>query len=170
MSLEEALDRNTAALLTVAGNQERLLAGQQAAIDKIEGTKAGKAATPPKDKTPAATPQPTAAVVVAGVVSDEMLKNAAVGWMSASTKGKAEAEAKVIKGEAAKFLGEILAHFGCGGKLTGAESKLDDEQRKQAKFFIERKAAGLTVDFSADYDFDGDVKQGAAAESDDPLG
>lgn len=172
MSLEAALADNTAsnkgltaALLTVAANQEKLLAGQAAAIEKIEGGKAGKTpATPKKTETVKPTP-------AANVVTDEALKNAAVAWMNASTKGKSDADAKAIKGDAAKFLGDILTFFGCGGKLTGAESKLDDDQRKQAKFFIERKAAGLPVDFSADYDLDGDVKQGAAAEAEeDPLG
>lgn len=181
MSLELALAENTAvnAALTevlkqVVGNQERLLAGQIAAIDKIDGVKsggrAGKKETPaPVAETPVAPPTvaetpaaPAAPAAPAPVVTDDQIKAAAHAWMT----DKSEADRLA----AAKFLGEIMTSFGVGGKLTGPESKLDDEQRRQALFFIQRKAAGLEVNFSADYDFTGDPTQGAAAAGDDLLG
>jgi len=178
MSLEAALAENTAALQAlaavqtrVADNQERLLVGQQAAIDKIEAGKGATAAerkpraAAAKDTAPAAA-EPAAAVEPAApaerVVADDDIKAAALKWMDGKSKEEKEA--------AAKFLGEILAYFGTGGKLTGPDSKLDADQRKQTLFFIQRKAAGLEVNFSADYDFDGPTDQGVEAAAEDPLG
>lgn len=168
MSLEKALQEHAVALAAhgailtrVADNQDRLIAGQTAAIERIDAGKGGKAATAPKaDKTPPATK--TVEPAVATGVTDEQVKAAAVAWMGDKSKEQ--------RAEASKFLGEMITHFGVGGKLTGPESKLDADQRKQAKFYIERKAAGLPVDLNAEYDFDGDVKQGAAAVEEDPLG
>lgn len=169
MSLEAAIADLTSATKENTAILQQVLAGQKAALDKIDavkggGTKGGKPA-------PAATPPAKSAPKV---VTDEQVKAAAQAWMAAATKGKSEADTKTVKSECAAFLASIIAHFGVGGKLTGPESKLDDDQRKQAKFFIERKAAGQKVDFSADYDFDGDPKQGAAAAEpeaeEDPLG
>lgn len=173
MSLEEALNKNTAALERVAANQEKLIAGQQAAIEKIDAGKGGKppAATKAADKTTTKeTGKPAAKTV-----SDEDVKNAAVAYMTAVTSGMSAEDAKAKKnGECKQVLSAILEHFGVGGKLTGPESKLDADQRKQAKFYLDRKAAGLKVDLNADYDFDGDPKQGAdapaAEEENDPLG
>jgi hypothetical protein len=164
MSLEQALADNTAALkahtavmTTVAANQDRLLVGQQAAIDKIEGGGKGGKGKPAETKETKTDKKNTATET-----ADADVKKTAVAWM----EGKDDAAKKA----AGAFLADMLAHFGCGGKLTGPESKLNAEQRKQAKFYIERKAAGLPVDFNAEYDFDGDPKQGAAAAEEDPLG
>jgi hypothetical protein len=162
-----ALEANTAAKNRNNDLLERVVAGQALAIEKIEPAKTAKS-TKTKD-TPAAgaapTPEPEKAVetiteAADTVVSDADVKAAAVAWM--------DGKSKEDRLEASKKLTAALAFFGVGGKLTGEESKLDDDQRKQAKFFIERWAAGLTVDFNTDYDFDGEPTQDAGGE--DPLG
>ena len=99
------------------------------------------------------------------------MKAAALVWLAKiDPAGAADPKKidKVIRGAAAEKMNGILEHFGLTGKLTGAESKLDAEQNKRAKFFIERWTAGLEVDFTADYDFDGDPTQ--EVEDADPLG
>lgn len=176
MSIEALIERHIEALEKNTATLERVIAGQQAALDKIEAPKTPRttkktepapaaaetpAAAPAADPAPAATETAATTAPAADVVTDEQLKAAALKWMD----GKPQ-EARL---EAAKKMNDILAYFGVGGKLTGPESKLDDDQRKQAKFFIERWAAGLTVDFSAEYDFDGDPTQGGAVDE-DPLG
>lgn len=191
MSIEERLAENTAAINRNSDLLERVVAGQAAAIEKIEGAKpsrtkpaaAAPAATPaaepaqtPAAAEPAATPaaaaaEPTPAAAAAPAiveVSDDDVKAAALAWMA---KVDPTGTDMAKKTECAQKLTEIVAYFGLDGKLTGPQSKLDAEQRQQALFFINRWAAGLTVDFSADYDFDGDPTQGAApAAAEDPLG
>jgi len=172
MSLEAALLENTKALTALVGimtqtqaNQERLLAGQQAAIDKIEGAKASGRATP-KDKTvdkpsetktETKTEPKTETKAKTGTVTDDMVKAAAAAW----TNGKTTEEKKALFTK----VNEMLDFFGlAGSKITGPESKLDDEQRKQTLFFIKRWSEGLEVNFSADYDFDGDPCQEVAGD------
>lgn len=165
---------------------ERVVAGQAAAIEKIEAPKTPRKKAEPAAATeqqaadqapPAAeTTQAAAAEQQAPVeteVTDEDVKNAALAWMAKEDPAGAADPSKkdaAKRGECAKKLMEIVASFGLGGKLTGPESQLDAEQRKQALFFIRRWSAGLEVNFSADYDFDGDPTQGAAAAEEDPLG
>lgn len=174
MSLEAALAANTEALTAhtevmkaVVANQERLLAGQQAAIEKIEAPKATRARTKdePSKETKAEPVKETKVepVKAAADTTDDDIKAAAAAWTNGASQ-----EARM---DAACKMKSVLEHFGVGGKLTGPESKLDADMRKQTVFFIKRWAAGLPVDFNADYDFDGDPKQGAAeAASDDLLG
>lgn len=171
MSLEAALAEHTAALKENNVLLTQVVAGQKAALEKIGEGKAGTNRAP-KDK-PAAPPaagaeQPKteSTATNAAAITDDDLKATAAAWMA----GKPAEERKA----AAEKIFEMLEWMGFTrkDKLTGPESKLTDEQRKQAKFFIQRWAAGATVDFNTDYDFDGDPAQGAAAaEPDaDPFG
>lgn len=183
----DALGAHTAALAANTAILERVVAGQQAALEKIDsGRPATPRAAPKKDAAPAATTAQAAAAtetapvaaatstpaasittteptVAASVVTDADLKSAATAWMD----GKSQDE----RLDAVKKLNSVLEHFGlAGSKITGPDSKLDDDQRKQARFFVRRWAAGLEVNFSADYDFDGEPTQGAPTEANDPLG
>lgn len=172
MSLETHLAENTAAakeltaaLTRVAENQERLIAGQEKAIEKIEAGKGAASRTTKKAESAPekSTPEPAAEKKAAEEtgVTDADVKAAATAWMNGKSKEQ--------RAEAAEFIFAMLDEFGIDNRmLTGPESKLSAEQRKQALFYIQRKAAGLPVDFKADYDFDGDPTQGADEE--DPLG
>lgn len=199
MSLEIALTENTKAAIALTAvlarvelNQERLLAGQETAIAKIEGAKPATARPSRTAKeTTALSPQLDAAGTVlppAGsaaqkpsvqaapsepelqlpkpTVTDDDIKAAAGAWMA----GKSDAE----RNAAATFMGDLLTEFGLAGtKLTGPQSKLDDEQRRQTLFFLKRKAAGLPVDFKADYDFSSDPtkeNEPQGGVDNDPLG
>ena len=186
MSIETLIEGHTAALNRNSDLLERVIAGQQAALDKIEGPKTTRAPkktaesegaavtqaeTPPpaavvEEKPAAVAPvvetPPAAAAAAAPEVTDADIRAAATAWMDGTSVEERTA--------AAAKMSTILAQFGVGGKLTGPESVLDADQRKQARFYIQRWAAGLTVDFGADYDFDGEPTQGAAAPAEDPLG
>lgn len=154
----EALNANTKIL-------ESVVAGQKAALEKLgdgkatPGTRATKKdepkTTPPKDE-----PKPTAEESTGRVVTDDDLKKAGAALMQGKSKDD--------QGKIANTLKDMLEWMGLdrAAKLTGPEAKLTDAQRKQALFFIERWTAGLSVDFNADYDFDGPVDQGAEAAAD----
>lgn len=181
--LKTAIAAQTAAITRNSELLERVVAGQSAAIEKIEGGKTKPAATAKAEPAPAvptskmqpapakaepvpapaakAEPIPVEPDPIAGEVTNEDVKDAANTWMGGKTKDERVA--------ASKKLMELLDFFGqTGGKITGPESNLDAEQRKQAKFFIERWAEGLEVNFSAEYDFDGSPTQGS--DDSDPLG
>jgi|GEM_PF-1947509 len=199
MSLEAALAAhaeviaaNTAETRRNNDFLERVIAGQAAALEKIETPKAPRTtkkadapapasdapSTAPAAEAPASAPTPEAASSAATEVSDADVRNAAVAWMAkVDPAGEADPSKKDMakRTECAAFLGDILNWMGfpAGAKITGPDATLSAEQRQQAVFFINRRAAGLTVDFSADYDFDGDPAQGAAAAPAavvDPLG
>lgn len=156
-------------LKVTASFQERLVAGQAAAIEKVEAPKATrKRAADKAAETPTPTPEPTPApaeetaeVAKAAPTSDE-LREIAAGYLSMDQDA-----AKIT--ERRNFIGSLLQHFG-SPKIAGDESTLDDEQRKQSAFFILRKKGGLSVDFGADYDFDGDPVAAEASGGDDFLG
>ena len=174
-----ALQANTAA--TEKNNEllERVIAGQTAAIDKIEAPKAARAkkadtpaaetqATTPAADTAPATVTP-AAVTPAAEVSDDDVKTVALAWMAAIDPAGAADPAKkdlAKRTACADFFKAIVENFGLSGTLTGPKSELNAEQRAQALFYIRRKAEGLGVDFNADYDFAGDPAQGGVAEAD----
>jgi hypothetical protein len=169
MSLEAALAEHTAALKENTAILTRIVAGQKEALEKVDarlGAAPTKPAAAKKEEPKPADPvkeevKPVAAATVQ-VVNKDDVKNAALKWMDGKSADDRKAASEKLK--------EVLAHFGREDeKLTGPDAKLNDDECKQAKFFIERWAAGLTVDFNADYDFDGDPKQGGATES-DPLG
>ena len=177
-----ALQANTAA--TEKNNEllERVIAGQTAAIDKIEAPKAARAkketapeapATTPTE-TPVADPAPATETVKPAVeVTDDELKNAALNWMAdVDPAGAADPAKKDLakRTACADFFKAIVANFGLGGTLTGPKSELSAEQRAQALFYIKRKAEGLTVDFNADYDFSGDPTQGGVGNEEPAVG
>lgn len=194
-----AVKENTAALLTVTANHERLLAGQAAAIDKIEAPKAKretKAEKEAREKAEAADdagnvasdPVPTASATPAATtvaeptsdlpaVTDEQVKATAVAWMGTT-------EDVTEKTKRAKWLQELIGSFGVDDRdmkmLTGPDSKLNNDHRAKTVFFIKRahKLGGIEhVDFAAPYDFSGApdqdvprVEAAAAVAEFDPLG
>jgi len=164
---------------------ERVVAGQQAAIDKIEAPKAARtrkadaptepAATQETSSGPAAEPVsgPAAEPVVEPAaastgrnISDDDVKGAALNWMKQVDPTGQDIPKRT---ECAQWLTSIVASFGLTGKLTGADSVLDDVQRKKARHFILRKTLDLPVDFAGAYDFETDPVAPAAAVE-DPLG
>lgn len=168
-----ALQENTAA--TAKNNEllERVIAGQNAAIEKIEAPKATRKKADPATETPAAaaaaeptTETPAAAAEPTAEVTDDEVKAEALAWMADVDPAGAADPAKkdVAKRTAcADFFKAIVTHFGLNGTLTGPKAELNAEQRKQALFYLRRRRAGLSVDFNADYDFDGDPAQGGGA-------
>ena len=174
MSIEVKLDELTKSVLGLtemmkitAANQERLIAGQAAAIEKVEPAKRTRSskkedsATGTEEKTPAAEPEKVE--VVGRVVSNDELKEIGGKFLTAAKDSGPDALTA-----ARDFMNTLLEEFG-SPKLTGPETTLDAEQRKKAAFYIERKGAGLPVDLNADYDFDGDPTQagGAVAATED---
>jgi hypothetical protein len=167
----------TTALNRVADNQDRLIAGQAAAIAAAEG---GKTSTrTPRASKKEETPAPAAGQKVEEVVEPrtveevvaaapemanvDALKEYVTKWTGAATDD-ADKAARVglLKGIAGKFgvkpaFSELFPHA------------------VQAVFLIERaKKLGISaVDLKADYDFSGDPAQdvgGPAATSDDEFG
>lgn len=179
-ALTDAVQKNTetslaviAALKVTGENQERLIAGQAAAIEKVEAPKRTRAK---KDEAPADAAEkvdtpPAADTSNTRVVSDDDLRALAGNWLGGKgVDGKADEKLEKAQiDERRAFIASLMTELGTA-KLCGPESKLDEDGRKKASFYIMRKAEGLKVDFGADYDFDGDVTQGgepeAAAEDD----
>lgn len=191
MSIETLLERVAVGLERVADNQERLIAGQAAAIEKVEQpkakreTKAEKAAREAAEKGNEEAVSTASGAADAGSAAsdgptDEQLKSTAVAWVGTTE----DPEEKKRRGEwlqamARHMLGETDASKML--MLTGADSKLTAEHRKKAVFFIKRahKLNGTEhVNFAAPYNFDEApdqdeprVEQAAAAEPEfDPLG
>ncbi|AOR76518.1 hypothetical protein [Novosphingobium resinovorum] len=164
----------TAALNRTADNQERLIAGQQAAIEKIEGAKTTTTrARKPKDDAPAATTTATEKAPEVEAVKSflpdiktgdgDALKAHIQPWLGAVAKGTPEAAERV------GFLKAIAEHFGVEAKFGPLAE--GDDRLKQTLFYFERKKAGKPVDFKVDYDFDGDPEQEAEAPAgDDDFG
>ena len=153
----------TAALTRVADNQDRLLAGQQAALDKIE-TKApstrgkGKgAAAEPETQAPEAGPESEKGRFPQHTVTDaDGLKTFATGWI-----GEADGDEKQAR---VRFLNETCAHLNVAPKFP--EIAANAEALKKLVFLIARRQAGQAVDLAAGYDFDGDPAQEVAESSD----
>lgn len=160
-ALTDALKQNTATL-------ERVIVGQQAALEKLEGVKPATTRTrKPKEDAPAAddaagnAPQeaaPTASATPAATPAAKPAADARVVTQDDLRKAAGEAKAKDEAGTLA-LMKSLLSHFG-SPKLVGPESTLDADQLKQAEFYLKRLAAGCSVDLKADYDFDGDPAQG----------
>lgn len=181
-SIIAALEANTAA--TNRNNEllERVVAGQRAAIEKLEGaapkaTRGRKA----KDETPpAGSEEPAAgnsaggsadmessaaagpafepngvADIVGGIGDDaEQLKKYALAWTAAADAADSAAENK----RRVELLRGIAGKLGTG--LTFAELI---PHVTEVVFYIERdKALPGQVDFNADYDFSGDPAQSVA--------
>ncbi|MGN5375826.1 hypothetical protein [Sphingomonas hankookensis] len=228
--LIEALDRHTAALTRQSDLTERVIAGQEAAMAKLEGGSTGarkpretaaekkareaaeaaaattggadtapSTSTPaagekPVTTTPAAEPDPVHPLLAspngeqvpvknpktgemedtptanyrASDFSRDQVKNEFIGWLGDTT------DADERKARAA-FVAAIGQHFGVAKPFHPTEGLTDDDQRKQTLFFLRRKREGLAVDFSTDYDFDGDpladqTVDAAEDEVEDALG
>lgn len=170
MSLEAKIEELTGAVTALAeivksqvAIQERLVAGQAAALEKIEGgkekatttrrTRAAKdepeAAPAPKAEEPA----PTASGAEdAASASSEPKKvsfaDYAKAWLNSQEQGSAEYKRR------GKLLMSILGNFGAG-KI----SEVDEKHHTAAVFFIKRDEAGKPIDFDAEYDFAGDPAQ-----------
>lgn len=172
MSLEQAMVDVAAALNANTAILERVVAGQEAAMAKLEGAKAPAARTPRAKKDDATTgaadagaagaaeaaaEKPKPAAAAAAVLTQDDLKTVAMDWRNGTAEGSTERAA------ANTFFTELAAHFGVA-KFVGPEGINDAEQIKQAIFLVKRKKEGLSVDFAADYDFDGDPCQGAESD------
>ncbi len=199
MSLEAKIEELTGAVTALAeilkqqaSIQERLLAGQEKAIETVAAgnpTTAGKRTRKPKDSdtqntsdAPADTasgaedaasaseeapapkdePKPAAEPAEAGDKPKMKFSEAAKKWLDKETQGSDayKARGKTIMG--------ILANFG-----AAKMSELGEADEPKAMFYLKRAASGLTINFDAAYDFDGDPKQdepAAAAEDDDIFG
>jgi len=202
MSLEQALTANTEAMTAlaaimekVAHNQERLLAGQQAAIEKVAAGNPDKptrgrpkknpepeaepAAETPATDTPTTSEKPadTASGEAAATTASETpaaapdapppFKDVSKRWLDKAEKGSDEHKKRGVA-----IMG-ILGHFG-----AGKMSELKPEDEDKAMFFLKRHVKGLPVNYDAPYDFAGDPLQDepvveqvaeAAAEDDDDL-
>ena len=185
------VSRLAVATETNSAHLERVIAGQEAAMAKLEGgAVSGTTRKPRQPKaadTPAAEPAaavestPTTAAAAetphpllaaanpekapkknprsgvtedaptknyrAGDFSRDEVKNEFLGWLGENP------DADEIKARQA-FVVELGNYFGV--KQVFADGALDEEQRKQALFYLRRKREGLKADFSAEYDFDGD--------------
>jgi len=179
MSIEAALEANTAATLVNNSLLERLLAGQEAALAKIEPPKASRAPAAAKAKEPETpaptakepeTPAPTAEESTAAAFTphidpndDDKMKAWVGGWMNADNGAH--------KPDRGAFMKSVLAEFGVS-TLTNDTGIKGADNRQRAYFYFARKMAGLPVDFKADYDFASDPTAGpsAAAADDDGLG
>lgn len=156
----------TTALNRVAENQDRLLAGQTAAIEKIEGAKAPTTRRKKADE-PAAVvaeekaPETPAVAETFFTVPDsvEAFKEYVGKWTGEVEPGTPERAKRV------DLLKAIASHFGVNPKFPELFPHV-----KEAVFFIERSKAGLEVNLKVDYDYSGDPKQGGeapAADEDD---
>lgn len=173
MSIEAKIDDlNTnmlaliAALKVTGENQERLIAGQAAAIEKVEASKQTRTRAKKDEQAPAAEKPESQDDTPTVTVSDDDLRQVAGDFL----KGDGKLTAEQVT-ERRDFVASVMAELGTK-KLCGPESTLDADGRKKASFFIKRKGEGLKVDFGADYDFDGDVTQGGEPEAsaEDDLG
>lgn len=151
----------TAALTRVADNQDRLIAGQEAAMAKLEtkstGSGRGKAAAK-KAEEKAPEPEPKSFLPAIKTGDADALKAHIGGWTGA-TDDADEKKARVA------FLKDMANHFGCEAKF--GELAADDDRLKQTLFYVERKKVGLDVNFSHDYDFDGDPAQDGPVDDSD---
>ncbi len=199
MSLEAKIEELTgtmtaliAALNRTSDNQERLLAGQEKAIEQVKAGNPTTAATrgrKPKevpaaetttdqsaatesgadvaktaDETPAAAPKEETAPAPAEK-EKATFAVAAKRWMDRAEKGSADYKARgtLVMG--------ILAKFG-----AGKMSELDEANEDAAMFYLKRSVKGLPVNFDAAYDFAGDPEQpepeaaaDAAADDDEDM-
>lgn len=161
-----ALNRNSDLL-------ERVVAGQEAAMAKLGDAKPATRSRTPKatdpvveqgNAAPAATESAEAGAAAAADAApalpttvDEM-KSYCGAWTATAANADAKNAMLAFFRDAAAKLGGA----GTAGLLLDA---------KKSVFWIERKKAGLDVDFDATYDFGGDPKQAApAATSDDDFG
>jgi hypothetical protein len=162
VSLTDAITRQTAI-------QERLAAGADKALALAEAGKPATTRTPraKKEEPAAAAPATETGLNLPAVaVGDgEALKAIIQPWLAEAKKGTPEAT------ERTGFFKDMAGHFSIEPKF--ANFAADADTLKQTLFFFERKKAGHTVTFGAEYDFDGALDQdepaapAAAADEDD---
>lgn len=173
MSIEALLAENTkavqdliAAIGVNSGHLERVIAGQEAAMAKLDGKPAPKSRAKKEDTPPAtekkvepAAEEPKKTAVFSLPSTEAEMKAYVAAWTGATD----DADERASRVD---FLKALATHF--GGKGYGALVQ-SEETAKQAVFFIERKKLGLKVDLNAEYDFDGEPGQGgdSAAEADE---
>ncbi len=108
----------------------------------------------------AASPSDKNAQPVPGEITADQAKGAFGGWF-------AETDDEDERGNRRAFVEQIV------GALGAKVGDLDLAGRRKAVFFLRRKRAGVSVDFSAAYDFEGsptqELKAAAAAQPDDDL-
>lgn len=179
MSIEATVAELTKAVLDLSakldvnsGHLERVIAGQEAAMAKLEGKPAATTRTRPKKEEPAAAaaeePKTEPKKVGSNPVTSNIPQTEAdmKAYVAAWTGATDDADERASR---VGFLKALADHFGGKGYAALVQS---DDTAKQAVFFIERKKLGLSVDLNAEYDFDGEPGQGggepaAAAEEDD---
>lgn len=185
MSLEQKIEALTAILTEQVELQKALVEGQKKAVALMGsgGAAAAEAAKPartrkspdptPTPETKVAEPAPAAETPAASEGADPAVYNQAAlqkvagDWLTSLPEAK-----KQVAKDFAKAMGD---RFGLE-KFMGPTGLQDPDDIKKAMFWIDRKRAGLAVDFNADYDYDGSPEQGApgaapaaAAEDDDPF-
>jgi hypothetical protein len=158
MSLEQALADNTAALNANTEVMKQLLAGREEALEKLTAA-ADKPASTRKPRAPKADAAAAPATATAPEttakpeISDDDLRAAASAYVAAAGEDKAARQARGAN------LAAITQHFGTK-TLVGPEGIQEQSDKAQTLFYIKRFTEGLPVDFSAEYDFDGDPCQG----------
>lgn len=184
MSIEQALAELTAAITKNTAVLEQVLAGQGKALEVVAEGKSPttrKSSTTKKADDKKADDKKAEVTTTAssnGIIgaTEEQLMTVAKAWV-----GKAADEDE--KKERSAFLAKIAAASGKYAEgenpyAAGPKSKLDDNDRGKAVFFIKRanKLGMDAVDLTADYDFSGKPEQevsGSAEEAEgeafDPL-
>ena len=184
MSIEERVDALISALNANTAILERVVAGQEKAIEKLEGKSPAKTTRgrPKKDETPepeaeekapepkkAEEPAPTESgdTDAADVTSEVKKIGTDVEKMKAYIADwTAEADDADERAARVDMLKKMAAHF--GGKGYGA-LVTDKDTALKTVFFVERaKAVGLKkVDLDAEYDFKSAVDQEVGGSDDD---
>ncbi len=174
MSLEAKIEALTGAVTALGvlierqvAIQERLAAGADAALAKMEGgspAAAGKASRGrPKKETEAATETPKPSEEPADTASQEPAADSASesfptfskSWLDGAEQGSDEYKRR------GKLLMGILGNFGAG-KIK----ELDEKHHAAAIFYIKRDQSGKKINFEAEYDFAGDPAQDEPADED----
>lgn len=170
LTIDEAfgkVDALIGALTRVADNQEKLLAGQNAALAKIDEGKSTSTRKPRAAKTEEAPAAATAAEEPAGFLpkvalgDTEAFKGVISPWLAEAAKGTPEATERL------GFLKDLANHLAVEPKNFFGPVAADADKLKEALFLFTRKKGGHDVTFGAEYDLDGDPAQEVAAPADD---
>lgn len=179
LTIEEAfgkVDALIGALTRVADNQDKLIAGQAAALAKIDEGKGSATTRKPRasktEEAPAAAAAaeeaPAAGFLPSVKVGDtDAFKGVIQPWLSEAPKGTPEANERL------SFLRALADHLGVEPKGFFGPVSADADKLKEALFLFLRKKGGHDVTFGADYDLDGDPAQdapAAAADDDSDFG
>jgi len=128
-------------------NRQGAIKAIQEALDAITPAAGTEPATEAPKEEPAA---------AAAVPDGEKTKGIFSAWFS-STNDEGERAAR------REFIAQI------SGAIGATVSTADEDGRRKALFYLERKKSGLDVDFKAEYDFAGDPKQDVGAEDEPAL-